>query len=634
MASSGDECRVVSANVESCDKDGQRGGLQACEQDVHPATGTVASLQDLWREMHAVCKLDTGKSDAVLARAVVRAVAGSTRTRRDVHHTETIESATDERPHHVLRLEANMTFERGDHVGAASAYGKVLITACHQRADRVDIATIFLNRATALLRCGQFEDALSDCKAACALDESNPKAWIRKAECVIACASHGCESRDLESCRADVDACIERARRAARVRGTERAVNLKIASLDVGALGSPLFNNKDTTPLHHHHDQRRREHTKGSPLSMVYVESQRVGVGRYVEASQDIETGTEVVVEPPVAAVVSDEAATTRCHGCFKALPLSFRPCMECGWALYCSEQCDVDTRDTHAQVECGRPPLECESRLALRLACMEPPWSDDLVSNIHLFDSDHLSRCASTAISVANRLHSKANTQSSEQNAVRLLVWLCRLRMNAVAVTAYRRDSSSIEHVRVALGLFRSTAALNHSCNPNLQLSFRMGTTVQLVARARRAIRKGTELSISYGPHVGFSLAADRQTQLMAHYCFACHCEACDAETVEASAYSLPSDVAHAVAALREYRDKRTITPAQLAVIVSAGDSVWSASKTVAPQAEIFSSFDVVARAAVKCEQYKLASLWLSRAVAALEGLFNACLRQRASEI
>lgn len=81
---------------------------------------------------------------------------------------------------------------------------------------------------------------------------------------------------------------------------------------------------------------------------------------------------------------------------------------------------------------------------------------------------------------------------------------------------------------------------------------------------------------------------------------------------------------MARAVAVLREYRDKRTITPAQLAVIVSAGDTVWSASKTIAARAEIFSSFDVVARAAVKCEQYELASLWLSRAVAALEGWFD----------
>jgi len=266
-------------------------------------------------------------------------------------------------------------------------------------------------------------------------------------------------------------------------------------------------------------------------------------------------------------------------------------------------------------------------------MARRDPPWASELVSNIHSLGASELVHFAATAVSVADRLYTPelaaqhgdgkegtARVWSDDDCAARVLVWLCRLRMNAVAVTAYRRGaSSSIEQVRVALGVFRCTAALNHSCNPNLQLSFRSGTT-KLVARARRAIAKGDELTISYGPHVGFSPTEDRRVALKSIYCFECRCEACLAGANGSDVHPLPVKVAAAVATVLECNDMPQTSPSQLSAIVSAGETIWASIGGIAPRREIFSSFDTVARVATACGHVKVGAVWLSRAVAALE--------------
>jgi hypothetical protein len=631
----------------------------------------VADVQRLYTEMHAVAKMDAGSTDpTALATILVRlcsgvttpasmtsppdpaSVSGATLTHTTAVLTAEVPIAVG---YQELRLKGNTIFRRGEHVDAAVVYGKALVAACQARQGQDgclqwhdsddgsnarrpagpapastthDIATILLNRATALLRAGQLEDALADATASTRLESANPKAWLRRGQCVLALLQgdglHAHRAAVRRADHLDVDTvthCCAKAIEAAGSGAPSKVVQSSVETLktDLGHLQRCALRSPPSAAAAVVGPSR----PVPTGLSDAVSETVRPGRGRCLVANRSIDVGTEVIEELPTAVVVSDDRLRTRCHQCFNPLPLSFRPCFDCGQSVYCSEGCAVEAEPVHRACECGVPTMSSEVRLAVRLAHSPPMWSGELVSNLHALDPDAVARCVCAAVQTVAVLSARPPRDGvrvwSLGDAAAVLVWIARVRMNTVAVTAYRRDAAGIlGQFRVARGLFRATAAINHTCDPTVQLSFR-GTT--LVGRCRRRLENRDELSISYGPTAAFVATETRRCSLREQYCFRCACPPCRHAQSQPSAVQVPPAVSAALVQIERFRQTTPrLDPKQLRALLSAGDTIreHSSGGRVAP--ETFAAFDTIAQAAAQCDQLQIAAAWLTRAVAALE--------------
>ncbi|NXA20738.1 SMYD4 protein, partial [Ibidorhyncha struthersii] len=110
------------------------------------------------------------------------------------------------------------------------------------------------------------------------------------------------------------------------------------------------------------------------------------------------------------------------------------------------------------------------------------------------------------------------------------MLRHVLQLQCNAQAITVMQESVSgdgavvNKKPVRLATAFFPVLSLLNHSCCPNISLSF-SGTAATV--RASQSIPSGQEIFHCYGPHRCRMKVAERQ-QLLSQYFFECRCAAC----------------------------------------------------------------------------------------------------------
>ncbi|NXL36921.1 SMYD4 protein, partial [Glaucidium brasilianum] len=110
------------------------------------------------------------------------------------------------------------------------------------------------------------------------------------------------------------------------------------------------------------------------------------------------------------------------------------------------------------------------------------------------------------------------------------MLRHVLQLQCNAQAITVMQESGSgdgavvNKKPVRLATAFFPVLSLLNHSCCPNISVSF-SGTAATV--RASQPIPSGQEIFHCYGPHRCRMKVAERQ-QLLSQYFFECHCQAC----------------------------------------------------------------------------------------------------------
>uniref|UniRef100_A0A8B9FVR9 Protein-lysine N-methyltransferase SMYD4 n=1 Tax=Amazona collaria TaxID=241587 RepID=A0A8B9FVR9_9PSIT len=110
------------------------------------------------------------------------------------------------------------------------------------------------------------------------------------------------------------------------------------------------------------------------------------------------------------------------------------------------------------------------------------------------------------------------------------MLRHVLQLQCNAQAITVMQesgsRDGAVVNKkpVRLATAFFPVLSLLNHSCWPNISVSF-SGTAATV--RASQPIPSGQEVLHCYGPHRCRMRVAERQ-QLLRQYFFECRCQAC----------------------------------------------------------------------------------------------------------
>ncbi|XP_071944518.1 SET and MYND domain-containing protein 4-like isoform X2 [Antedon mediterranea] len=109
---------------------------------------------------------------------------------------------------------------------------------------------------------------------------------------------------------------------------------------------------------------------------------------------------------------------------------------------------------------------------------------------------------------------------------------WL-QLYCNAQAVTRIvpsniregRHRVADVEQRRLATALFPTTSLLNHSCKPNVIVSFKDD---EITVRSITTIDTNKEILHCYGPHYKRMKKAERQEALKKQYNFECNCDAC----------------------------------------------------------------------------------------------------------
>ncbi|NWX47943.1 SMYD4 protein, partial [Steatornis caripensis] len=110
------------------------------------------------------------------------------------------------------------------------------------------------------------------------------------------------------------------------------------------------------------------------------------------------------------------------------------------------------------------------------------------------------------------------------------MLRHVLQLQCNAQAITVMQESESgdgavvNNKPVRLATAFFPVLSLLNHSCSPNISISF-SGTAATV--RASQPIPIGQEIFHCYGPHRCRMRVAERQ-QLLSQYFFECRCQAC----------------------------------------------------------------------------------------------------------
>jgi tetratricopeptide (TPR) repeat protein len=266
------------------------------------------------------------------------------------------------------------------------------------------------------------------------------------------------------------------------------------------------------------------------------------------------------------------------------ALPvLWFVRCPRCPAALYCSPSClEADAAEGHER-ECGAHPLMQRlpevTKLALRMATkhamaeateasakdkaaadavhsllthlddipasalVEYECQAALAASLMAHQHAHGCGCTVACASPASSSYSPSSSPLCWHERVtfdRVLHHLCQTRTNIYAVTEVTSISSSesagpadslqtsVQQQRLAIAVFPTAALLNHSCAPNIALSYRGRN---LLVRAAQPIPAGAEVLNCYGPCRGHHSLAQRQQALRDEYHFACDCTFCREE-------------------------------------------------------------------------------------------------------
>lgn len=261
--------------------------------------------------------------------------------------------------------------------------------------------------------------------------------------------------------------------------------------------------------------------------------------GRGLFTRGTLEPGDVIVCEPPACVVVHKTARTSRCHTCFRPLPLNYMPCSGCSFARYCSRNCMRQAYGPHGAYECrgsawaAALPTECvlAARVALaiqnarpfgqgeHLASLQSHWPHDVRQRLEMcVHAVVLARCL-------------ANTSKEAPTPAMLLRALRLVRTNCFAVTDEWAPQCHSGGARgactVAAAVYSTASLVNHSCSPVSHASFGMGGTV--IIRATSSIPSpGCEITIAYGPQQGQEPTSMRMAHLRTSHAFVCTCKAC----------------------------------------------------------------------------------------------------------
>lgn len=314
-------------------------------------------------------------------------------------------------------------------------------------------------------------------------------------------------------------------------------------------------------------------------------------MGRFVEASHDIEPGEILLEEAPFASMLRTDARGTHCSHCYKRMAeqKEIRVCSKCCIASFCSSKClDEATAEFH-QFECpfikGLFTLKI---IPLSLRMLLRGWrnimyhffyingitprapkprskvttEEDLTYDMKVVPGRHCYQHAIAAKLVLEMAKQSGLLGLVRQQAVLMavddefedcehlledhlddflkcviFVNIHKIKFNSFEIHEYQMKEKEVEdklfsvvdYQRVGAAMYPSTSQINHSCRPNANFFFR---NHHIVVKSNQKIAKGEQVFISYGPTVmSIRNTRKRRRELMANYGFLCRCPSCETD-------------------------------------------------------------------------------------------------------
>jgi len=306
--------------------------------------------------------------------------------------------------------------------------------------------------------------------------------------------------------------------------------------------------------------------------------------GRYGVATQDIEPGTRILEEKPVASILKEQHKTTHCDHCLSKLSSLQVPCMSCTDVRYCRAACRNIAAGTYHPHECraqdyfrvinkefneGRDLGYIHHKLCYRIItqntleyyrnnCEKLTRSNtksgvegdvfmpggyqsmaDLVSHSDRMDHHTLLPLLLSAtiqikmLQETNYFKQDRNCSFTEDERM-----LCKIILHFLQVMKFNTHGI-VESVlqdpqrpllidvrSIGCGVFPTLCLLNTSCDQNIT-KYNEGSKV--VGIVSKPIKKGEEVSDNYYPAAPFMEKTERREWLKEHYWFQCECIACE---------------------------------------------------------------------------------------------------------
>ena len=473
------------------------------------------------------------------------------------------------------REEGNRLFQLGHYEKAVSEYSDSLTYACPHCEDesgKNNLALTFANRSAALFHLEKYKDCLKDIEEALKAEypeDLQHKLYARMGRCYFALNSILQGTTNLDTAKKLIN-----------------ISKLDYEQKDILRLKYQHYINegcKQKSPPNEEnsstHFQWKRELSKGPSAThanlscackVIYTETK----GRCIIADEDIKPGEVLLVEKPLASVIVSKENSKCCNYCFKQ-SVALLPCLYCPIVRFCSKDCRAKALQSYHRYECGclnvltveevpHEALRVVTTLGLDVLLKHRTKSLDQQAS----GSNVLSGCNAEGKYNANdyetfqhfapnsedipvkwmtkfatssfflvkcleKSHFFATISTEEKQDVfiyvasELLGLIQRTKYITLGIDTIQKEGPFDNYCRkhFGAGLYGTACLINHSCDPSAYGSF-FGNLC--VLRATRTIRKGEEVSISYGVKHGDDPKALRQIRLQANYSFTCTCIAC----------------------------------------------------------------------------------------------------------
>ena len=300
--------------------------------------------------------------------------------------------------------------------------------------------------------------------------------------------------------------------------------------------------------------------------------------GREIIAKEEVRIGDIISLENPYAAILYSSVSDSFCYNCMKKTKAPL-PCHSCSALGFCSISCQREAWAKYHHVECKYMAWLSDfwttklGHLALRITLTTPyetlkqyfgtnkaqntksdiesGFSEDgvyhsnyislfnLVTNGDLRLPDSFITFGTMALVVLkivkgnveywNEARDLGDTpeESDLTVATSLMHHIQLVQCNAFGLSAMKisQDFRECQPMDIGLGVYTTMSLLNHSCDPNIELTY---YGQNCVAVATRDIKPGEPLLNYYSMSYYTNPKKERQMYIQMQFYFDCQCEAC----------------------------------------------------------------------------------------------------------
>merc|ERR1711892_1296449 len=481
-----------------------------------------------------------------------------------------------------LREAGNIQFQGSNYKAAISKFSAAaLVAPFNDIGESKSFSLALANRSCALLKLGEYNSSIADIDLAIEAgypEENRYKLIERKAKCLANTGRNEEAKEKLNEAIKLIEFSNSKEIEKQKIRQNLQNQKKKILT------GTKPKQNSDLALENKLQNINQILPAFSDAIELRYDEIR----GRYGIATRDIDPGTILLEEQPVAAILKPQNRRSYCDHCLSKVSTLPVPCRTCNIIQYCSGACRNKARSTYHQHECGvidhldsftekfndgRDLGLMHHRLCYRIMAQNKLefYKDnlenftqsnnevgtdsggavflpggyqsmaDLVSHSDRMDENSLLPLLLSTVAQLKMLQdTNYFAQKSQENDAltddekvmckTILHFLQVMKFNThgipEAILTDPQRPLLVDVRSIGCGVFPTLCLLNTSCDQNIT-KYNEGTKV--IGVASKPIKKGEEVSDNYFPAAAFQERSERRKWLKEHYWFECECNACE---------------------------------------------------------------------------------------------------------